>query len=102
MDDRVESDTSSPESFARQLPPAPWSRSVEVPYPRTWASTALGLAALDTIRRHARGPTSTTTTMQLSDQQLFARCQCGHIRTRNYGRTRQDGICDRCFCPRFM
>jgi hypothetical protein len=39
--------------------------------------------------------------MQLTDQQLSERCQCGHIRARHYGGTGQDGICDRCFCPRF-
>ncbi len=40
--------------------------------------------------------------MQLSDQQLFEHCQCGHMRARHYGGIGQDGICDRCFCPRFM
>jgi hypothetical protein len=39
--------------------------------------------------------------MQLTDQQLFERCQCGHLRARHYDGTGQDGICDRCFCPRF-
>jgi hypothetical protein len=39
--------------------------------------------------------------MQLTDQQLFECCQCGHIRARHYGGTGQDGICDRCFCLRF-
>jgi hypothetical protein len=43
----------------------------------------------------------TTTTMQLTDQQLFERCQCGHIRARHCGGTGHDGICDRCFYPRF-
>ncbi len=38
---------------------------------------------------------------QLTDKQLFERCQCGHDRARHYGGTGQDGICDRCFCPRF-
>jgi hypothetical protein len=39
--------------------------------------------------------------MQLTDQQLFEYCQCGHIRARHYGGTGQDGICDRCFCPSY-
>jgi hypothetical protein len=39
--------------------------------------------------------------MQLTDQQLFEPCQCGDVRARHYGGTGQDGICDRCFCPRF-
>jgi hypothetical protein len=40
--------------------------------------------------------------MQLTDQQLFERCQCGHDRARHYGCTGQDGMCDRCYCPRFV
>jgi hypothetical protein len=40
--------------------------------------------------------------MQLTDEQLFELCQCGHTRARHYGGTGQDGICDRCFCPRFL
>jgi hypothetical protein len=39
--------------------------------------------------------------MQLTDQQLFERCHCGHERARHYGYTGQDGMCDRCYCPRF-
>jgi hypothetical protein len=39
--------------------------------------------------------------MQLTDQQLLERCQCGHDRARHYGYTGQDGICDRCYCPHF-
>ena len=60
------------------------------------------MAALDailTLRPHAH--VLTTTTMQLTDQQLFECCQCGHVRARHYGGTGQDGICDHCFCPHF-
>ena len=39
--------------------------------------------------------------MQLTDQQLLERCQCGHERARHYGYTGQDGMCDRCYCPHF-
>jgi hypothetical protein len=39
--------------------------------------------------------------MQLTDQQLFERCRCEHERARHYGYTGQDGMCDRCYCPRF-
>jgi len=39
--------------------------------------------------------------MQLTDQQLLERCQCGHDRARHYGYTGQDGMCDRCYCPSF-
>jgi hypothetical protein len=40
--------------------------------------------------------------MQLTDQQLLERCQCGHDRARHYGYTGQDGMCDRCYCPSFQ
>jgi hypothetical protein len=43
--------------------------------------------------------------MQLTDEQLFERCQCGHARARHYGMSFNGEpvheTCDRCYCPRF-